>query len=165
MAQTLPTNLTEFQDGEVPERDGDQPGLKVETKDDSHRVQRKVRHRFGSAGASFDGIDFTGSHGEAFAKILDQFDLGREPTVVEMYPENDSSVRYYVWHNQRVLIVCGNNPLTGETGKEIMASREKGHAHYVGIEGERTTVDAVRKELAKRATFYEAVDKTQRSYI
>lgn len=115
-----------------------------------------IAHPNGDAEAGFDLTDF-GSPGE-FQTFLRKFDL--TPGVVE-----DDGRRRYVWHNSDVVVVTGNNPITGEYSDPEMREPEKGYASYIGIEGDAEVVEEVYEYIQNNVDFIKGRNPDEREFI
>ena len=53
------------------------------------------------------------------------------------------------WQGEEILLVTGNNPLTGEYYREGERENEKGYASYIGIEGDPEKVELAADFISK----------------
>jgi hypothetical protein len=144
-----PSQLTEFSGGTRPSADVDKPPLRHTAGFGTSAVQ----HRFGNAKAGFDKAVF--SSPDAFRAVLDEHNLPEHPIVVDTSGDRGDSFEFgaYVWVNTRVLLITKYNPLTGrqvQTRDTHVA--DPGLAHYIGIEGESSAVDALATTISRRLT-------------
>ena len=74
------------------------------------------------------------------------------------------------WKGNGILIVTGNNPITGEyassvSGKSPKRKNEKDYASYMGIEGKPELVQQAVELIHKWASYIKNEDPKRRSYI
>ena len=70
------------------------------------------------------------------------------------------------WKGNGILIVTGNNPITGEyAGGTIKRKNEKDYASYIGIEGKPELVQQAAELVHKWAAYIKAESPGKRNYI
>ena len=102
------------------------------------RIDRKyveIGHKASTAEAGFDYTSFETA--ENFVEVLEEIGLDAYYDYVRVNTARwDTEVKWYcfIWGNENGMIICGNNPITGEYRTEGRFP-EKGYASYMGIEG------------------------------
>jgi len=110
------------------------------------------------------GFDLTDFKNKGFEKVL-------KALKIRPKAELDRNESGWEWKGNGILIVTGNNPITGEyassaSGKSsIKRKPEKNYASYMGIEGKSELVDSAVELIKKYATYIKAEDPKRRSYI
>ena len=110
------------------------------------------------------GFDLTDFKNKGFEKVL-------KASKIRPKAELDRNESGWEWKGNGILIVTGNNPITGEyassaSGKSsIKRKPEKNYASYMGIEGKSELVDSAVELIKKYATYIKAEDPKRRSYI
>ena len=110
------------------------------------------------------GFDLTDFKSNGFQKVLKG--VGIRPKA--QLDRNESG---WEWKGNGILIVTGNNPITGEyassaSGKSpIKRKPEKNYASYMGVEGKSELVDKAVELIKKYATYIKNEDPRRRSYI
>ena len=71
------------------------------------------------------------------------------------------------WKGPGILIVTGNNPITGEynSASKIKRKNEKNYASYIGIEGKKDLVLKAAELINKYASYIKREEPGRRSYI
>jgi len=116
-------------------------------------VVPQKKHKWG-----FDLTDITASRWQT---LIDEHDL----VLCEIHPYPDRpEIKHFHWKGEGILIVTKNNPITGEYGEPGVREREVGYASYIGIEGKRSKVLAV-KNYIKRSGSIKDESPHERSYI
>lgn len=95
----------------------------------THNIEH-IKHRECRAG--FDLTDFYSV--ESFKKLLERFRLSSYKRHEMPVPYNKSYK--YTWSNPIVMIITGNNPISGAYSVPSARGNEKGYASCIGIEGE-----------------------------
>lgn len=153
------TNLTD------PTTDsGGEPPFSVTMNDDARTVD--VTHPAGDAEAGYDLTSFPSP--ESFQALLDNHHLSgpygipRHPD--RRHPDTDAgALKGWVWADEYVLVYTAANPLTGvRAGLE--RPPEPGYASYIGLKGERASVETLYRAIGRRGT-YEARNPTACTYI
>lgn len=123
-------------------------------------VNGGVHHRNRSNEFAFDLTSFgNGRHGvQRFLSVLETAGLHPVDDHYRVFRDmgrgidTDYRDRFmFVWTNKQMLVVCSNNPITGESnGPNINA--DQGDAGYVGVAGDSPLVDEVVKTITEHAT-------------
>jgi len=71
----------------------------------------------------------------------------------------------YCWANEELLIVTGNNPITGVYRIPEKRTKQKGYASYIGIEGRDSAVSKAVNSIKKYAENYKDIDPRGWSFI
>lgn len=100
-----------------------------------HKVQRGMESLSsslkGEHTASKWGFDLTSIDGHAWKRIMTAIGIKSRPKNIE---------GAWHWRGEGVLVVTGNDPITGEYGTAGKRDAEPGYAGYIGIEGEPSLV-------------------------
>ena len=77
-----------------------------------------------------------------------------------------SDGRSFFWRNKDIIIITGNNPITGQYRDEGRRSPEKNYASYVGIETKNPDdMDRVVKLFKQHTSYRKGESKGRRSFI
>ena len=77
-----------------------------------------------------------------------------------------SDGRSFFWRNKDIIIITGNNPITGQYRDEGRRSPEKNYASYVGIETKNPEdMNNVIKLFKKHTSYRTGESKGRRSFI
>jgi len=77
-----------------------------------------------------------------------------------------SDGRSFYWRNKDIIIITGNNPITGQYRDEGRRSPEKNYASYVGIETKNPDdMEKVVKLFKKHRSYSKGESKGRRSFI
>ena len=77
-----------------------------------------------------------------------------------------SDGKSFYWRNKDIIIITGNNPITGQYRDEGRRSPEKNYASYVGIETKNPEdMDNVIKLFKKHTSYRKGESKGRRSFI
>ena len=77
-----------------------------------------------------------------------------------------SDGRNFFWRNKDIIIITGNNPITGQYRDEGRRSPEKNYASYVGIETkDPKDMDRVVKLFKQNTSYRKGESKGKRSFI
>ena len=77
-----------------------------------------------------------------------------------------SDGRSFYWRNKDIIIITGNNPITGQYRDEGRRSPEKNYASYVGIETkDPKDMDRVVKLFKQNTSYRKGESKGRRSFI
>jgi hypothetical protein len=79
--------------------------------------------------------------------------------------EYEKTTYLYCWANEDVLIVTGNNPITGAYSSPGERVKQKGYASYIGIEGKEEKVAQTLDSFKENAKYYKDMDPRGRSFI
>lgn len=123
-------------------------------------VNGGVHHRNQSNEYAFDLTSFgSGSHGvQNFLAVLKEAGLRPVEDHYRVFRDmgrgidTDYRDRFvFAWANASTLVVCTNNPVTGESNGPNIIS-DQGDAGYVGVAGDASRVDDVIEAINKRGT-------------
>jgi len=125
----------------------------------------RVSHAEYDEEAGFDLTNFL--YVENFINCL--IEMGINPQTdyfrVQRWEENTKSNYLYCWANEELLIVTGNNPITGIYRIPGKKTKQKGYTSYIGIEGRDMTVSKAVNSIKKYAENYKDIDPRGRSFI
>jgi hypothetical protein len=125
----------------------------------------RVSHEEYTEEAGFDLTDF--GNVNDFINCLR--DMGISPHLnyfrVQRGIEYEKVAYLYCWANEELLIVTGNNPITGEYSSPTDRPDQKGYASYIGIEGRDMTVAKALDLIKEYAEYYGDIDPRGRSFI
>lgn len=123
----------------------------------------EVSHQQSGVESGFDLTTFDTA--ENFCEVLEELDIDPYYDYFKLNtePENDE-YHLFVWANENGMIVCGNNPITGEYRNPNARPFAKGYASYIGIEGTDEFVDEAFL-LIKENARYKDRDPRGRSFI
>ena len=77
-----------------------------------------------------------------------------------------SDGKSFFWRNKDIIIITGNNPITGQYRDEGRRSPEKNYASYVGIETkDPKDMDRVVKLFKQNTSYRKGESKGRRSFI
>ena len=77
-----------------------------------------------------------------------------------------SDGKSFYWRNKDIIIITGNNPITGQYRDEGRRSPEKNYASYVGIETKNPEdMDKVVKLFKQNTSYRKGESKGKRSFI
>lgn len=119
----------------------------------------RINHREGDYELGFDLTSFPDSN--TFIEVLERIDLN---PYWNYYRVHEDGRFYYVWANDHGMVLCGNNPITGDF-RELSARRnQRGYASYIGVEGTEDFVDAALQMIVQFGN-YKDIDRNNRSFI
>jgi len=125
----------------------------------------RVSHGEYNEEAGFDLTDF--GNVENFINCLK--DIGISPHLnyfrVQKGVEYGKASYLYCWANDELLIVTGNNPITGDYSSPNGRTNEKGYASYIGIEGRDMACAKALDSIKEYAENYKDIDPRGRSFI
>jgi len=107
--------------------------------------------------ASKHGFDLTDFKRNGFKMVLKG--LGIRPNAKSMAEKG------YYWKGNGILIVTGNNPITGEFYNPKLRKNEKDYASYMGIEGKPELVEKAVDLIKKYASYIKNESPGRRNYI
>ena len=118
--------------------------------------------------AAKHGFDLTDFNPNAFQKVLKG--VGIKPKAIRGDEVSGKKQSGWVWKGNGIMIVTGNNPITGEyhsQGKDRKPTRksEKGYASYIGIEGKKELVLKAVELIKKYASYIKNEQPGKRGYI
>ena len=114
--------------------------------------------------ASKHGFDLTDFKRNGFKQLL-------KALKIKPKAQLDRNESGWEWKGNGIMIVTGNNPITGEyassaSGKSpIKRKNEKDYASYIGIEGKPELVQQAAELVHKWASYIKAESPGRRSYI
>lgn len=101
---------------------------------------------------------------QIFAEILEELDLPKDAKFEPIY--EGSSCNGFVFENEKLKIVTGNNPITGQYNRgDNFRERELGYAGYIGLEGEKEAVKKAVTLIKKRASMIKDESPGRRDFI
>ena len=127
-------------------------------------IFEKIGGRFSLTEAKKHGFDLTDFKNKGFQKVLK--DLKIRPKA--QLDRNESG---WEWKGNGIIIVTGNNPLTGEyasavSGKSpIKRKLEKNYASYIGVEGKPDLVAKAVELIKQEASYIKKESPGKRDYI
>ena len=106
------------------------------------------------------GFDLTDFKRGGFQKVLKALRINQKKG-----EEGRSSG--WEWKGPGILIVTGNDPITGEykSNSSIKRKAEKDYASYIGVEGKSELVDKAVELIHKYSSYIKNEDPKRRSYI
>ena len=108
------------------------------------------------------GFDLTSIPADKWKQMLKQFGMP-EDAEVENY---DGSPIGFKWQGDDIVVLTGNNPITGEYGQTRMKREpEVGFASHIGIEGDADKVKGIFDFIKKNADYIKGYNKTEREFI
>ena len=129
-----------------------------------NRLSVNIGHENGERGCGFDLTNFESP--ENFVKMLESIDV--DPYYgyvrVDISRWDEETRYYYVWGNENGMIVCGNNPITGEYSSPDDRHNDPGYGSYIGVEGTKGFVDNAYQMIIQYGN-YKDVDRQYRSFI
>lgn len=128
----------------------------------------------GLSEAGFDLTDFDTAR--RFENLLAELDLNPEHIYreevdaeyakIDKSPDDpDSDHGVFVWANENLALITGNNPLTGEYSDPDMRPPEKGYASYIGLSGTPEAVEEAFDRIKEVAAHIKAEDPEGRQFI
>jgi len=124
----------------------------------------RVSHAEYDEEVGFDLTDFL--YDENFINCLIEMGINPQTDYFRVQRGEEIKPSYlYCWANEELLIVTGNNPITGKNSTPIHRPDEKGYASYIGIEGRDSAVSKAVNLIKKYADNYKYIDPRGRSFI
>jgi len=103
------------------------------------------------------GFDLTDFKHNGFKQLL---------KALKIRPKAKLGGKYgWEWKGNGILVVTGNNPITGEYYKSGARENEKDYASYIGIEGKPELVQQAVELVHKWASYIKDESPGKRSYI
>ena len=129
-------------------------------------IEKKYKKKLNEA--KMHGFDLTDFRSERdFKKILK--DLKIKPTAIRGDDAPGRKQSGWVWKGNGIMIVTGNNPITGEfysqTDGKPSRKSEKGYASYMGVEGNAKQVELAVDLIKKHASYIKNESPGRRTYI
>ena len=111
------------------------------------------------------GFDLTDFKNGGFQKVLRG--LGIKPKAIRGDEVSGRKQSGWVWPGSGIIIVTGNNPITGEyySGGKIKRKSEKNYASYIGVEGNAKKVELAVQLIKKWADYIKNESPGKRNYI
>ena len=104
------------------------------------------------------GFDLTDFKRNGFKQLL-------KALKIKPKAELDRNESGWEWKGNGILIVTGNNPITGEYAGTMPRKNEKDYASYMGIEGKPELVQQAVELVHKWASYIKNESPGRRSYI
>ena len=104
------------------------------------------------------GFDLTDFKPGSFKKILKLLKIKPKAQL----DRNESG---WEWKGNGILIVTGNNPITGEFYNPKLRKNEKNYASYIGVEGKPEMVEKAVDLIKKYASYIKNESPGRRNYI
>ena len=109
--------------------------------------------------AAKHGFDLTDFKRNGFKQLLKALKIKPKAE------HSDKSGGSWEWKGNGILIVTGNNPITGEYAVEGRRKNEKDYASYMGIEGKPDLVQQAIELVHKWASYIKNESPGRRNYI
>lgn len=107
--------------------------------------------------AAKHGFDLTDFKNKGFQKVL-------KALKIKPVAEKGKSLGWE-WKGNGILIVTGNNPITGEFYDAGRRKSEKNYASYIGVEGKKELVAQAAELIKKHASYIKREEPGKRGYI
>ena len=108
--------------------------------------------------AAKHGFDLTDFKPGSFKKILKLLKIKPKAQL-------DRNKTGWEWKGKGILIVTGNNPITGEYYNPKMRKNEKNYASYIGVEGKPDMVETAVTLIRQYASYIKNESPRRRGYI
>ena len=109
--------------------------------------------------AAKHGFDLTDFKPKGYQKVL-------KALKIKPKAQLDRNESGWEWKGNGIMIVTGNNPITGEyAGGAVRRKNEKNYASYIGAEGKPELVQQAVELIKKHTTYIKAESPGRRSYI
>ena len=126
------------------------------------RLQESVKIFKDGAQHGFDLTDFKPRGFEKFLTALGIPKIAKGSSTGASWSDG----RSFFWRNKDIIIITGNNPITGQYRDEGRRSPEKNYASYVGIETkDPKDMDRVVKLFKQNTSYRKGESKGRRSFI
>ena len=107
--------------------------------------------------AAKHGFDLTDFKNKGFEKVLKG---------LKIKPVGDhKGNKGFFWKGNGILIVTGNNPITGEYYNAGHRKAEKNYASYIGVEGKPELVTLAAELIKKYASYIKKEEPGKRGFI
>ena len=110
--------------------------------------------------ASKHGFDLTDFKNGGFQKVLKLLKITPKAKLTKKHGSYQ-----WDWKGNGILIVTGNDPITGKYATPNRRKDEKNYASYMGIEGKPELVANAVELIKKYATYIKGESKGQRNFI
>jgi len=107
--------------------------------------------------ATKHGFDLTDFKSGGFKKVLKELRI--RPKSKHMGNKG------FYWKGSGILIVTGNDPLTGQFSQPDRRKSEKNYASFIGVEGKSDTVEKAVDLIKKYASYIKGESPGRREYI
>ena len=124
-------------------------------------VQRKKLQEDLLAEANKHGFDLTDFKNGGFQKVL----KGLKIKPKAKFAKSKHGASQWEWKGNGILIVTGNDPITGKFAEQGRREDEKNYASYVGVEGKPDMVEAAVGLIHKYAEYIKNESPGRRGYI
>ena len=105
------------------------------------------------------GFDLTDFKPNGFQKVLKALKIRPKAQL-------DRNGSGWEWKGNGILIVTGNNPITGEyAGGGVKRKNEKNYASYIGVEGKKELVAQAAELIKANASYIKREEPGKRGYI
>ena len=120
-------------------------------------IEKKYKQKL-NEGAKW-GFDLTDFKPNGFQKVLKALKIRPKAQL----DRNESG---WEWKGNGIMIVTGNNPITGEyAGGGIKRKNEKNYASYIGVEGKKELVAQAAELIKANASYIKREEPGKRGYI
>ena len=126
------------------------------------RLQEASKIMVNGVQHGFDLTDFKPGGFKRFLKALNIPMVAKGSSTGVSWSDGKS----FFWRNKDIIIITGNNPITGQYRDEGRRSPEKNYASYVGIETkDPKDMDRVVKLFKQNTSYRKGESKGRRSFI
>ena len=126
------------------------------------RLQESVKIFKDGAQHGFDLTDFKPGGFKKFLKALGIPMIAKGSSTGKSWSDGD----IFYWRNKDIIIITGNNPITGTYRNKANRSPEKNYASYVGIETkDPKQMDKVVKLFKQHRSYSKDESKGRRDFI
>lgn len=121
----------------------------------------------GKAAAGFDLTSFgDGKEGaDKFKKLLKAFGISEKPAPHYSEFKGKKDQIGWEWKGKDLLIVTGNDPISGKYGQPNRRDDEVGYASYIGLEGSKESVKKAFSMVKELTDNIKDENPTEREYI
>ena len=108
------------------------------------------------------GFDLTDFKSGGFQKLLKLLQIKPKGKLTK----SGHGVHQWEWKGKNILIVTGNNPITGEyANQNVPRKKEKNYASYIGVEGSPDLVKHAVDLIKQYSTYIKGESPGKRSFI
>ena len=111
--------------------------------------------------AAKHGFDLTDFKSGGFKKLLKLLQIKPKAKLTK----SRHGASQWEWKGKNILIVTGNNPITGEYAEKGRRENEKNYASYMGIEGKSDMVETAVELIRQYASHIKNESPGRRGYI
>ena len=109
--------------------------------------------------AAKHGFDLTDFKPKGYQKVL-------KALKIKPKAQLDRNESGWEWKGNGIMIVTGNNPITGEyAGGAVRRKNEKNYASYIGVEGKKELVAQAAELIKANASYIKREEPGKRGYI